>query len=130
MIFHKKPLKDTVAKMPLIKSTLLGPEGFCKIINGKRYNTATSEKIHTYEYLYSGDHSHCLEELHRTFTGKFFIYGKGGPASKWSRTEGNSSTGSCGIEPLEKKEALAWCETHDVPVSVMEINFRDLIRDA
>lgn len=105
-------------------------EGIVRVIDGKRYDTSKGKLVHTYQYLYPGDHGYRLERLYRTFKGNYFVYGKGGPASKWSYTEGNMSSGSSGIEPINKPEALEWCESHEAPANVMDQYFSDIIQDA
>jgi hypothetical protein len=84
-----------------------------KIINGKLYNTSTATLIGSAGYGYPGDFSHWREELYRKKTGEFFLYGEGGPMSKYSRKIGqNEWSGGEKIHPLTLKEAQKWAEEH------------------
>ena len=81
-----------------------------KIINGKRYNTETAELIDSYS-KFSGSFEYIHEELYRKRTGEFFLYGKGGPRSKYAeRVEQNTWQGGEDITPLNEDEAKAWLE--------------------
>lgn len=83
-----------------------------KIINGKRYDTETAEFIGCEQYLYPGQLNYWREELYRKRNGEFFLYGIGGPASKYGVWEGSSASGSSTIKPLSIKEAQEWTEKH------------------
>lgn len=83
-----------------------------KIIGGKRYNTETAELIDSYS-KFSGSFEYIHEELYRKRTGEFFLYGKGGPRSKYAeRVEQNTWQGGEDITPLTEAEAKAWLEKH------------------
>lgn len=85
-----------------------------KIINGKKYDTETAK------YLASGsgggsasDFSHYAEELYIKKTGEYFLYGHGGPASKYAKyCGGNDWSGGSDITPLTENGARIWCERH------------------
>ena len=83
-----------------------------KIINGKRYDTDTAEFIGYKQYLYPGQLEYWREELYRKRNGEFFLYGIGGPASKYGVWEGSSASGASTIKPLSIKEAQEWTEKH------------------
>lgn len=84
-----------------------------KIINGKRYNTDTATLIGSTGYGYPGDLEYWAEELYLKKTGEFFIYGEGGPMSKYSRRIGeNEWSGGEEIRPLSLKEAQEWAENY------------------
>ena len=84
-----------------------------KIINGKRYNTDTATLIGSTGHGYPGDLEYWTEELYRKKTGEFFLYGEGGPMSKYSRRIGeNEWSGGEEIRPLSLKEAQEWAEEH------------------
>ena len=85
-----------------------------KIIKGKRYDTETAKKMGYYQHLYPRDFGYVCEELYRKTTGEFFLYGEGGPASKY-RERTNDGSMWCGgekIMPMTLKEAQAWAEEH------------------
>lgn len=84
-----------------------------KTINGKLYNTDTARLIGTYN---SGVEDHLFgwyESLYAKRTGEFFIYGEGGPASKYAvHTSFERTVGSEKIFPLSYDEARAWAEKY------------------
>lgn len=83
-----------------------------KIINGKRYDTEAAEKVaEAYSNLARNDFGYWEEELYRKRTGEFFLYGWGGPASRYSKTAGLNSWSGCEkIRPLTIEEAQKWAE--------------------
>ncbi len=84
-----------------------------KIINGKRYDTGTAKLIGEASYSNRTDFNYWSEELYQKRTGEFFIYGEGGPASKYSRSTGqNQWSGGEKIIPLTIKEAKEWAEKY------------------
>lgn len=84
-----------------------------KIINGKRYDTNTAKLIGETSYSNRTDFAFWSEELYQKRTGEFFIYGEGGPASKYSRSTGqNSWSGGKAIIPLTLQEAKEWAESY------------------
>ena len=84
-----------------------------KIINGKRYDTSTAERIGAAGYSRPGDLYYWKEELYRKKTGEFFLYCEGGAKSKYSRRTGqNEWSGGKEIRPLSLKEAQEWAEQY------------------
>lgn len=83
-----------------------------KIIDGKKYDTATAEFLASWwNGLVSNDFAHCSEELYRKRTGEFFLYGEGGPMSGYRRVIGsNEWSGGEEIRPLTEAEARKWVE--------------------
>ena len=89
-----------------------------KIINGRRYDTATAKRAGGYETGFIGDLDWRSEQLFRKSTGEFFLAGKGGARTRWaSRTIDGFSSGD-GILPLTLDEAREWAEEH---LSVKEV---------
>ena len=85
-----------------------------KIINGKKYDTDTAKEIGTWG---NGggwrDFSHMEETLYRKKTGEFFLFGEGGPNTKYSkRVDQNSWSGGSDIIPLSYENARKWAEEH------------------
>lgn len=83
-----------------------------KIINNRRYDTATAQEIATYD---DGkgvrDFSHVEEALYQKRTGEFFLYGIGGPASWCAHAcPTGGYDGGEKIKPLSEEEARQWCE--------------------
>ena len=84
-----------------------------KIINGKLYNTETAKEIDRWSNNLSGrDFNHCTECLYRKKTGEFFLYGWGGPMSKYRERCGDMWGDGEAITPLTEEEAKAWVEEH------------------
>lgn len=84
-----------------------------KIINGKVYDT---EKAHHLGFDGNGsrrDFGFWYEELYQKRTGEYFLYGEGGPASKYARSIGqNQWGGGEKIIPLSPDAARKWVEEH------------------
>ena len=84
-----------------------------KIINGKMYNTETARVVGGTGYGCPSDLDYWKEELYRKKTGEFFLYGEGGPMSKYARYCGqNQWAGGEEIIPLNLEEAQEWAETY------------------
>lgn len=85
-----------------------------KIINGKLYNTETARERGVWSN--SGDwrdFAHVCETLYQKRSGEFFLYGDGGPMSKYAvPVSGNSWSGGARIIPLTFDEAREWAEQH------------------
>ena len=78
------------------------------------YDTDTAKEliIWTNNYNYN-DFAYCEERLYQKKTGEFFLYGEGGPHSKYVVYSGeNSWGGGCKIIPLDFEAARAWAEEH------------------
>lgn len=85
-----------------------------KIINGKVYDTTTAKEMASYSNAGSWrDFSHYEETLYLKKTGEFFLFGEGGPMTRYARTIGqNEWSGGKHIEPLTYKAAKEWAEEH------------------
>lgn len=84
-----------------------------KVIRGRMYDTDTAQLIGSYRYLGEDDTRYVYEELYRKKTGEYFLYGEGGPASKYSVCCGqNEWRGGEKIIPLSFEEAQKWAEEH------------------
>lgn len=85
-----------------------------KIINGKKYDTETAKELACWGNAGSwSDFSHFAETLYQKRTGEFFLYGEGGPASRYAeQVEQNSWSGGEQIIPLDYKAAQEWAEEH------------------
>lgn len=83
-----------------------------KIINGKKYDTNTAKEIGRYvSYGSWGDFRHYEETLYQKKTGEFFLWGKGGPMTKYAvAVDTNSWSGGESIIPLTLDGAKEWCE--------------------
>ena len=85
-----------------------------KIINNKVYDTETAKELGSWSTRADcGNFSQFSETLYRKKTGEFFLYGAGGPMTKYAVAEGsNSWRGGSRIMPLSFQEARTWVEEH------------------
>jgi len=84
-----------------------------KIINGKVYDTDKARNLGSDSYSYSGDFHHWAETLYQKRTGEFFLYGEGGPMTKYAVSCGqNQWSGGEKILPLDVEAARQWAEEH------------------
>lgn len=83
-----------------------------KIINGKKYDTDTAKMVLSWGNNHNG-FTYCHEELYLKKTGEFFLYGSGGPMSRYAQSCGdNCTSGGSEIIPLTEKKARKWVEEH------------------
>lgn len=84
-----------------------------KIIQGVLCDTSTAKHLGSASYLGIRDFSHWSEELYRTKSGKFFLYGEGGPSSRYAVTIGqNEWSGGEKIQLLSRETAMKWAEEY------------------
>jgi hypothetical protein len=84
-----------------------------KIINGAKYDTTTARELGVDSYSNAGDFNHWVERLYRTKSGKYFLYGVGGPMSRYAESTGqNQWSGSSKIIPMDRDSAMEWAEKH------------------
>lgn len=85
-----------------------------KVINNKLYNTDTAKKLGTWENTRDYRDPGCISEsLYQKRTGEYFLYGEGGPMSKYARsTSQNNWSGGEMIMPLTVDKAREWAEEH------------------
>ena len=81
------------------------------IINGKLYDTKNAELVSWDSMHGPSSWHHWREELYLTAKGSWFLFGKGGPASKYAVREGTGWGYGESIKPLRAPEALDWLET-------------------
>ena len=85
-----------------------------KIINGKVYDTETAKRLAFATATCScTDFGYWEEELYRKKTGEYFLYGEGGPMTKYARViDTNNWAGGWEIVPMTYKMAQEWAEEH------------------
>ena len=84
-----------------------------KVIQGVLCDTATAKYLGSASYLGDRDLAHWNEELYRTKSGKYFLYGEGGPASRYAVTIGqNERSGGEKIQLLSRETAMKWAEEY------------------
>ena len=83
-----------------------------KIINGKMYNTDTAKELAGWSSPGGwGDFSHYEETLYQKRTGEFFLFGEGGPMTRYAESAGqNQWRGGSKIIPLAWEDAREWAE--------------------
>ena len=86
-----------------------------KIINNKRYDTETAKQIAETGSWNQGigpsDFNFWAETLYQKRTGEYFLFGEGGPLSKYSEPyETNGSQSGTKIIPLTLDQAKQWAE--------------------
>lgn len=83
-----------------------------KIIDGKLYSTETAKALGSYwNGLSDRDFNHINETLYRKKTGEYFLYGEGGPMTKYAESIGqNEWSGGEEIIPLSVESARKWAE--------------------
>lgn len=85
-----------------------------KIINGLRYDSEKAICVGSDSYSNPSDFHYWEETLYKTpRAGRFFVVGEGGPMSRYAKTIGqNQWSGGSDLIPLNKAEAMRWCEEH------------------
>lgn len=84
-----------------------------KIIDGKRYDTATAKELGCGSYSNRRDFHFWSETLYQKRTGEFFLHGEGGAASKYAEACGpNEWCGGEMLIPLTFTAARGWAEEH------------------
>ena len=84
-----------------------------KVIQGVLCDTSTAKYLGSASYLGDRDFAHWNEALYRTKSGKYFLYGEGGPASRYAVTIGqNEWSGGEKIQPLSREAAMKWAEEY------------------
>jgi len=102
-----------------------------KIINGLRYDSEKAIEVGSDSYSNPGDFHYWEETLYKTPRAhRFFVVGEGGPMSRYSKTIGqNQWSGGSDLRPLNKTEAMRWCEEH-LGSGDWEQYFEDSIEEA
>ena len=85
-----------------------------RIINGRKYDTETAAVIGRDEYRGSrSDFGFWAEALHRKRTGEYFLFGEGGPRSRYARSlDGGGWGWGEEIVPMTLEKAQEWAERH------------------
>ena len=101
------------------------------IIQGWRYDTETATLIGQAGYNGSrNDFEYWEAGLYVTKKGNYFVAGKGGPMSMFSKpVDSGGATGSEGIKTLSEDEALEWAE-RNLPIETVEQHFGGAVHDA
>ena len=106
-----------------------------KYINGLTYDTETATEVSSHSKGFAGDHNYWEAGLYRTKSGRWFIEGHGGPASRFSQpVRGNQNcwSGGSGIIPLTPDQARTMLEDAGTEHAneMLERYFADQLQDA
>jgi hypothetical protein len=84
-----------------------------KVIDGKRYNTATSEDVFGYwNGLSTSDFGYRTKHLYRTKNAAWFLHHDGGAMSDMSVSVRGGRSGSEDIEPVSDDDAFGFLQAH------------------
>lgn len=82
-----------------------------KVVQGVLCDTDTAKRLGEYQFLSRRDFHFVREELYRTKSGKYFLFGEGGPASPYAtKVAQNEWTGGEKIKLLPPEAARQWAE--------------------
>lgn len=83
-----------------------------KIINGRSYDTETAREVASWGNAGGwNDFGHLEETLYQKKNGEFFLFGEGGPMTKYAVSTGqNTWSGGSKIIPLSYNSAREWAE--------------------
>ena len=85
-----------------------------RIIDGRKYDTETATEVHEWSDKAPGEFDYIEETLYRKRTGEYFLYGYGGPMTRYAEREryGSGYIFGSTIIPMTYKEARDWAEGH------------------
>ncbi len=84
-----------------------------KIVYGKKYDTETAKNLGGWSNDYPvRDFNYCEESLYRKKTGEYFLFGEGGPNSKYRERYPDGWGSGWSITPLTEDEAKDWAMEH------------------
>lgn len=99
------------------------------IINGKKYDTDTARKVGYWSNSYGrSDFKWCEETLYCKRTGEYFLYGEGGPMSRYAESCGDGWGSGSRIVPLTYEAARKWAE-ENLSVEEYEDEFGEVSED-
>jgi hypothetical protein len=106
-----------------------------KVIDGRRYNTGTAEKVFGYWNGCSrSDFRFRTKHLYRTKNGAWFLHHDGGALSDMSVSVGsNGRGGSEDIEPVNDDDAFGFLQANSDDTEALEAidkYFADRVQDA
>jgi hypothetical protein len=101
-----------------------------KIIGKKVYNTETATEVASWDNgSFGRDLDSCAEALFLTKKGAWFLFGEGGPRSRYFESVGDRYTGGSDLVPLSEEGAYAWLEDKQEYKAIVEY-FPNIIKDA
>ena len=100
-----------------------------KVIARKVYNTETAELIATYTSGECGGLDYMEEQLYKTEKDAYFLYGYGGPLSRYGQGDGIEQWASEDIAPYDTDAAYEWLEENGFVEKILEL-FAEMIEEA
>ena len=93
-----------------------------KIINGRMYNTDTTEVLGSWDNGYPrGDFSFEEQTLHKKKTGEYFVYASGGAQSNLGDCYGGHDCSGEKFIPMSVEQAQQWSEEYLTVEKYVEI---------
>lgn len=103
-----------------------------QVIDGKVYDTETATFLHHWDNGHNyGDFKYRSKKLFRTRKGAFFLHHDGGAMTDMAQNAGgeNNYAGSEALEPISRKTAIRFLESHD-GAEVLIREFADDLEEA
>ena len=102
-----------------------------QIKNGKIYDTEQSEQIAHYNNgLSKRDFGYIRETLYRTENGNFFIVGKGGAKTGYSKSVEGGRSGGSKLIAKDESEVIQWLDQRDIDIDEVDFDFTELVEEA
>lgn len=83
-----------------------------KVIKGKLYDTDKAAEVAEWSEGSPSDFRYIEETLYRKRTGEYFLYGYGGPMTRYCEQVGDAYGYGAAIVPVSYDEARTWGEEH------------------
>ena len=100
-----------------------------KIINRKIYNTETAEEVASWSNGMPGsEFGSYAEALFLTRKGTWFLWGEGGPMTKYAECVGDNRSGGEDLVVLSPEDACSWLEDKQALAAIQKY-FGDVIED-
>ena len=101
-----------------------------KIINGRMYNTDTTEVLGSWDNGYPrGDFSFEEQTLHKKKTGEYFVYASGGAQSNFGDCYGGHDCSGEKFIPMSVEQAQQWSEEYLTVEKYVEMNIAHPFRE-
>ena len=101
-----------------------------KIINGRMYNTDTTEVLGSWDNGYPrGDFSFEEQTLHKKKTGEYFVYASGGAQSNFGDCYGGHDCSGEKFIPMSVEQAQQWSEEYLTVEKYVEMNVAHPFRE-
>lgn len=100
-----------------------------RIIKNRVYDTSKARLVGRFAELGEDPSSRLSEKLYQKRTGEYFVYGEGGPLTRYASWHDGSPSPGERIMPLGYDEARAWAEAHLSPEDFSEA-FPDKLGEA